>query len=154
MFKRITRVAKSRLHDQESFYRAFERDLRTARHRIIIESPFITKRRSCAVLPLVKQVVRRGVVVVVNTRDPNEHELVMREHALECIDALQLLGVTVLYASGLHRKLAILDNTSWEGSLNILSQADSCEMMRRTQSTEYTKQLIQFTKMARWYNNG
>ena len=34
-----------RMYDEQSFYRAFEKDLYSARKSVIIESPFITLRR-------------------------------------------------------------------------------------------------------------
>lgn len=151
MFRQTSTMPVSKLYDENDFYRAFEQDLRTARRRIIIESPFITKRRFYSVLPLLEQAMHRGITIVINTRSPDEHKSPMLEQAQECVGMLQQLGVMVLYTSGLHRKLAILDDTTWEGSLNILSQVDSCEIMRRTQSREYTEQLVQFTKMTGWY---
>lgn len=151
MFKRTSATPASQLYDQNDFYRAFEQDLRTARRRIIIESPFITKRRFYSISPLLEQAMHHGIAVVINTRSPDEHESPMFEQAQECVSILQLLGAKVLYTSGLHRKLAILDDATWEGSLNILSHADSCEIMRRTQSLEYSEQLVRFTKMTEWY---
>lgn len=154
MFKRNILAPTSRLYDQANFYRAFEQDLRLVRRRIIIESPFITERRFYILMPLIERATYRGVVVTINTRNPDEHDLVMRNQALSCINELQEIGVTVIYTGALHRKIAILDDIVWEGSLNILSQSDSCEIMRRTESSEYVRQLIRFTKMAKWYNEG
>ena len=154
MFRRNVLMPISQLHDQTDFYRSFEQDVRSARRRIVIESPFITERRFYTLLPLIERAVRRGIVVVINTRNPDEHDLVMRYQALSCINELQEIGVTVIYTGALHRKIAILDDIVWEGSLNILSQSDSCEIMRRTESSEYVRQLVRFTKMAKWYNEG
>ncbi len=151
MFRRTSVMSASKLYDQNDFYRAFEQDVRAARHRIIIESPFISKRRFYSILPLLEQAIHRGITVVINTRSPDEHESPMFEQAQECVSILQLLGAKVLYTSGLHRKLAILDDATWEGSLNILSHTDSCEIMRRTQSPEYSEQLVRFIKMTEWY---
>ena len=154
MFRRNVSTPTSQLYDQSDFYRAFERDVLSARHRIIVESPFIAERRFCSILPLFECAIRRGVVVIINTRNPDEHDLIMRNQALNCIGELQGLGVIVIYTGALHRKIAILDDIVWEGSLNILSQSDSCEIMRRTRSPEYAHHLIHFTKMAKWYNEG
>ena len=51
------------------------------------------------------------------------------------IHTLQELDVTVLMTVGHHRKIAIVDDILYEGSLNILSQNDSCELMRRIDVT-------------------
>lgn len=150
MFSRI--IPSSRLYDQIDFYRIFKHDLMHARHRIIIESPFITFRRFNSLLPLIRKVLHNGVIITVNTRNPQEHKAVMRTHALECIATLQDLGAQVLYTNSLHRKISIIDDIIYEGSLNILSQSDSCEIMRRTESAEYARDLIRFIKMTKWYN--
>ena len=129
------------------------RDIRKARERVIIESPFITLRRFDTLDPLIRSSIRRGVRVVINTRHPESHDGVMRQQAFSSISTLQSIGVEVLYTSNLHRKLAMIDNEIlWEGSLNILSQSDSCEMMRRTRSKDVARQMIRFTKLSRWYN--
>lgn len=154
MFRHNVSSPASRLYDQTDFYQDFERDLRSARRRIIIESPFITERRLCMLLPLIEHAVDRGVIITINTRNPGEHDAAMRNQALNCISELQGLGVTVIYTGALHRKIAILDDIVWEGSLSILSQSDSCEIMRRTESSGYVRQLVSFTKMAKWYNEG
>lgn len=154
MFRRASSISTSRLYNQTDFYAAFERDLRSVRRRIVIESPFITERRFYSILPLIEHAILSDVVVTINTRNPDEHEPMMRNQALNCIIILQDLEVIVIYTGALHRKIAILDDVVWEGSLNILSQSDSCEIMRRTESPEYARQLVHFTKMAKWYNEG
>lgn len=153
MFRRNILMPTSRLFDQTSFYRQFEKDLSSARQRIIIESPFITNHRFYTLLPLLERAMRHGVRVVINTRNPHEHELWMRKQARDCIAKLQESDASIFYTTALHRKIAIVDNVVWEGSLNILSQSDSCEIMRRTESPEYVGDLIKFTKMSRWYND-
>ncbi len=138
----------SSLFDNNTFYKAFERDLRRARQSVIIESPFITRRRMEHLLPLLTKLRRKGVSIVVNTRNPEEHN---EEYAIQAEDAvasMQDLGIKVLYTVKHHRKLAIIDEEIlWEGSLNILSQSDSCEIMRRTVSDNLARQMILFTKL-------
>lgn len=152
MFKRL--LLASELYDEETFYKAFMRDMAHTKVRIVIESPFITTRRFEMLVGVITKALSHGVWVVVNTRDPDAHNPLMREQADACIEKLQMLGVTVLYTANLHRKIAIIDDVLWEGSLNILSQNDSCEMMRRTASADAVKQMIRFTKLSRWYNQG
>lgn len=151
MFRRRP-LAASRLYDQVDFYRAFERDLRSARRRIVIESPFVTERRCSSLTPSIDHALYREVRVIINTRDPSEHDPFMESQAREAIYSLQNLGVTTLYTTKLHRKIALLDHVAWEGSLNILSQSDSCEIMRRTSNASYAQDLVEFIKMSEWYN--
>lgn len=141
-----TDLLTSKLHDQDSFYPAFMKDLGRCKHEVLIESPFLTRRRSSLLMPVIKKLKSRRVKIIVNTRDPlncdAEH---MRDEALGVISELQHLGVQVLYTDNHHRKLAILDRQIlWEGSLNILSQNDSCEVMRRIESTHLAWQMARF----------
>lgn len=151
-FKRPIVSSRSRLYDEQSFYKAFIRDVSFAKSSIIIESPFITYKRFDVLYPTLAAARRRGVRVIINTRDPDSHDPAMQAQAAEGITALQSLGITVLYTGRLHRKMAIVDHgILWEGSLNILSQTDSCEVMRRTESADLVREMIRFTKLGKWY---
>lgn len=147
MFRRRT-LPSSRLYDQDSFYRAFVQDISCARKQLIIESPFITSKRARILLPVLQKLSRRGVQIIINTRNPEEHEGIYQEQAAEAIALFHKLDITVLYTVGHHRKLAIIDcEIIWEGSLNILSFNDSCEIMRRISSSEEARALIAFIKL-------
>jgi phosphatidylserine/phosphatidylglycerophosphate/cardiolipin synthase-like enzyme len=141
----------SALFDNNTFYKAFERDLRRARQSVIIESPFITRRRMEHLLPLLTRLRHKGVRIVVNTRNPEEHNEEYAIQAEDAVAAMQDIGIKVLYTVKHHRKLAIVDEEIlWEGSLNILSQGDSCEVMRRTCSTELVRGMISFIGAHGW----
>jgi len=136
----------SELFSDNDFYPAFQKDLQKCQHEVIIESPFITQRRLSALTPTLQKLKNNGVRVIVNTRDPLDcSEEYMREDTTRAISKLQHMGVQVLFTGKHHRKLAILDrNVLWEGSLNILSQNDSCEIMRRIESTQLAWQMTRF----------
>lgn len=151
-FKRkCPELLESKLYNDQTFYRAFMQDLDGCEQEIIIESPFLTKRRINIFLPKLRHAVERGVNVVVNTRHPMEHEGNMRDEAAIGIARLQDAGVKVLLTGGHHRKLAIIDRKIlYEGSLNILSQSDSCEIMRRITSERLAGQLLEFTNIRKF----
>ena len=141
-------ITMSKLYDQDSFYKAFLSSIRACRNELVIESPFITARRMNALLPVFRKLSKRGVKILINTRNPVEHDEPYRQQAEEAVANLQDLGAKVLYTAGHHRKLAIIDRTvSWEGSLNILSHNDSCEIMREIRSPVIASELIQFIKV-------
>ncbi|HEY4963924.1 MAG TPA: phospholipase D-like domain-containing protein [Candidatus Saccharimonadales bacterium] len=141
----------SRLFDQNSFYQAFIDDLKKAKNEVIIESPFITAKRMAIVLPLLRKLTKRGVRIVVNTKPLDEHEFDYRIQTKQAIDDLQELGILVLFTNGHHRKLAIIDKSiTWEGSLNILSQNDSCEVMRRMYSEQLANQMLSFLHLEKF----
>lgn len=149
MFKRLfsnsldtAALCTSRLFDNETFYKAFIGDLRRANQNIYIESPFITTKRIDMLLPILRQARQRGIQITVNTRPPNEHDGKYIDQAYKAVQDMQSIGITVLYTVKHHRKIAIIDNEIlWEGSLNILSQSDSCEIMRRSVSSSLVRQM-------------
>ena len=140
-----------RMYDQESFYKAFEKDLLLAQTEVIIESPFITIKRINALLPIFTKLRSRGVSITINTRDPNEHDMEYEFQALDSITMLQSMDIKVLYTVKHHRKLAVIDKTiTWNGSLNILSQNDSCEIMWRVDSPDAANRLLGFINVKKY----
>jgi hypothetical protein len=100
------------------------------------------------ILPALVKLKRHGVNIIINTRDPLEQEGRMQQEAKLSIDLLQGANISILFTGGHHRKLAIIDRELlWEGSLNILSQNDSCEVMRRIESKQLVMQMIYFIKL-------
>lgn len=147
----VPELSISQLFDQDKFYKAFLDDLRRATTRVAIESPFITMKRLNTLLPTLRKLCASGIKVVVNTKPVEEHNQVLYEQAMQAIAVLQEIGVIVIMTVGHHRKVAVIDDdTLWEGSLNILSQNDSCEFMRRIQSTTLVDEMIDFIKLDRW----
>jgi phosphatidylserine/phosphatidylglycerophosphate/cardiolipin synthase-like enzyme len=139
------------MYNQESFYTAFGKDLLLARDEVVIESPFITVKRINELLPILTRLRKRGVAITVNTRDPIEHDSEYEAQAIDSIAKLQSLGVKVLYTVKHHRKLAVIDKSMvWNGSLNILSQNDSCEIMWRVNSPELASKLLEFINVKRY----
>lgn len=139
------------LFDEKIFYKQFIKDLRQCQYEVYIESPFITSARMRKMYPIFEELIGKGVKVYVTTRDPKEHIGTMPEQAEYEIQRFERLGVKVFIAlNSPHRKIAILDRKiTWEGSLNILSQAYSKEYMRRTISEEYTMELFHFFTLER-----
>jgi len=139
----------SELHDERTFYQAFTKDLLKCRKEIIIESPFVTSKRMTFFRPHFQQLINRGVEIYIITRDPLEHtEGYQIQSELE-IQEFERIGVhTFLCTGNHHRKLAILDREIlWEGSLNILSQTKSREIMRRIRGKEWADQMFHFLQL-------
>lgn len=144
---------QSKLYDEKGFYGAFVKDLRQAKEEVIIESPFITSGRMRKLFPVFEELIRRDVKVYVVTRDPRQHDYEWAEQAEAEIQRFAVLGVQVIMASNSHhRKLAIIDReVLWEGSLNILSQTNSREFMRRIWGRKYAQELFDFLDLKRLF---
>ena len=142
-------LINSSLYDEETFYTRFAKDLKNCHSEVIIESPFITNRRLELLMPALQKLKSKHIRITINTRDPETHnDENMCHDARFALSKLQHMGVNVLFTGGHHRKLAIIDRlVLYEGSLNILSQNNSCEVMRRIESAQLAWQMIRFVKI-------
>lgn len=142
-------LINSTLYDDSTFYARFAKDLNNCHGEVIIESPFITSRRLDLLMPSLQKLKSKHVRITINTRDPETHDdETMRREARFALSKLQHIGINVLYTIGHHRKLAIIDRAIlYEGSLNILSQNNSCEVMRRIESAQLAWQMTRFIKI-------
>lgn len=150
-------LLSSNLHDERSFYDAFAKDVGRAKRSVTIESPYLTERRALQFCQLFERMSKQGVKIRVNTRNPRHHDKTLEIQAWKSMAILREHNVKVsTYNDMRHRKLAIIDDiVLWEGSLNILSQSNSKELMRRTISVDLCNQVLRFTSIARelrWYN--
>lgn len=136
----------STLYDETTFYQKFMKDLQNCNEEVIIESPYITSARMKRLYPIFEQLVKRRVKVYIVTRKPKEHDYSLEEQSEYEIQRFERLGVQVLLCAGNHhRKLVILDRMIlWEGSLNILSQNHSREIMRRIPDERFAQEMFDF----------
>ena len=139
----------SQLFNETDFYQNFIRDLLEAKQEVVIDSPYITTERVRTLTPILEHLINKGVKIFVLTRQPKEHSPGMKYQAVGEIINFESLGISVLPFIGyVHRKLAIIDRCIlWEGSLNILSQRDSHEIMRRFAGKETAQQMMTFLKL-------
>jgi phosphatidylserine/phosphatidylglycerophosphate/cardiolipin synthase-like enzyme len=139
------------LFDERSFYRSFTKDLLSAKKEVVIYSPFVTKFRSEYFKRTLIELRRRNIAVFIFTRPLKEHDLVMKSEVICALRDYEELGACLIYLPGyIHQKLAIIDREIlWEGSLNILSQRQSREMMRLIPDTAMVKQTMQHLGISR-----
>jgi len=144
-------LVDSQLFDENTFYKAFLNDLLMCQNEAIIESPFISSKRMKLLMPILKVLMSRSVRIYVITKKPTEHTGNLAQQSELGIQQFENMGVQVFLCPGSHhRKLAILDRkTLWEGSLNILSQTRSREVMRRMEGEALALQMFNFLKLGR-----
>lgn len=141
----------SELHDETTFYQRFIEDLERATEEVIIESPFISAARMRVLYPIIAKLIDRNIKIYVFTRDPSEHNEEYDEQAEFEIQRFERIGVQVLICRNHHRKLAIIDRELlWEGSLNILSQFHSREIMRRIRGESIAMQMFKFLNLQKF----
>lgn len=132
------------IYNEKTFYRAFVKDMLEADKEVIIYSPFISKFRSDFFSDTFKKLRRRNIDVFIFTRPIEEHEYFARAEIKCALNDYEEMGATIFYLPGsIHEKVAIIDRkVLWEGSLNILSQRNSREMMRRLSDKVSAKQIM------------
>lgn len=142
----------SSLFDERTFYKTFLKDLAHCNREIIIESPYITAERTEIFMPIFEKLLDKKVRIFIFTRDPKEHSEILEVQSEQIISKFERMGVQVLICTGNHhRKLAILDREIlWEGSLNILSQTHSREIMRRIEGGEYAMEMFNFLNFGKF----
>ena len=152
LFNLSSDLIHSQLYNDITFYSKFKKDLSHCKKEVIVESPFISTQRVCTLTRLFNDLVDRKVKVYIITRDPEEHDINMRRQAEEAIRRFEKMGIQIIISSEYsHRKLAILDRKIlWEGSLNILSQTYSQEIMRRIDSEAKTKECFKFINLGKY----
>lgn len=128
------------------------KDLRASRKEVIIESPYIASERMKLLTPILIDLIGSGVSIYVITRNPKEHDEILAMQAEAEIQKFEDIGVQVLLCIGNHhRKVVILDRKIlWEGSLNILSQTRSREIMRRIESISLATEMFNFLQLSKF----
>ncbi|MEX0895901.1 MAG: phospholipase D-like domain-containing protein [Patescibacteria group bacterium] len=149
-----TSAFTSRLFDEKSFYSSFLSDMERSSHEVIIESPFISSSRMRVLMPYFRRLMRRGVRAHIITRDPSILDAPLSMYSEQAIQEFEALGVQVYAtANQHHRKIAIVDRqVLWEGSLNILSQSNSREIMRRIDGKQHAEEMFEFLKLGKFVN--
>lgn len=142
----------SSLFDEKTFYQTFLKDLSNCREEVIIESPFITSSRMKDFRSVFKKITEKRIKIYIITRDPSGHEPNMAIQSEAEIRNFERTGIQTLIALGSHhRKLAIIDRKIlYEGSLNILSQNNSKEIMRRIENELLTREMFEFLHLSRF----
>ncbi len=149
----MNNILQTSLHDEKTFYNAFIRDLERCEKEIIIESPYITTNRMQLFYPVFERLLSKGIKIYVVTRIPEDQDNeVLKMQARLAVHNFERMGIQALLCRrNHHRKVAILDRTIlWEGSLNILSQAYSREIMKRTKDKKTATQMFDFLNFGKY----
>ncbi len=89
-------LLESKLYDEKTFYPAFLNDLNNCGSELIIECPFVTRRRLQSLLPTLQKLKARKVRIIINTKDPHELDEERREEAYHAVASLQHKGIQVI----------------------------------------------------------
>ncbi len=144
--EKFHKLEKLDLYSEKTFYKAFVDDMLNAEKEIIIYSPFVTKFRSDFFSDTLKKLRKRNICIFIFTRPLEEHDYLMRTEIKCALRDYEELSACITYLPGfIHAKMAIIDREIlWEGSLNILSQRESKEIMRRIADEDSARQIMSY----------
>jgi phosphatidylserine/phosphatidylglycerophosphate/cardiolipin synthase-like enzyme len=134
------------LFNEKNFYQEFTKDMLAAKKEVIIYSPFASKFRTDDLKATIERLRKRNIEIFIFTRPISDYESIFQPQ-IECsLKRYEDIGVNIYYLGGnIHEKVAIIDREIlWEGSLNILSQRSSKEMMRKVSDEESAMQIIAY----------
>jgi phosphatidylserine/phosphatidylglycerophosphate/cardiolipin synthase-like enzyme len=132
------------LYNEKTFYPALLKDMYNAKNEVIIYSPFISKYRADFFREPLRKLKRRNINVFIFTRPIEEHEGYIQDEVKSALEGYKKMGTHIIYLDGtIHEKVAVIDRkVLWEGSMNILSQRSSKEIMARITDDNFIAQII------------
>ncbi|MEQ8831857.1 MAG: AAA domain-containing protein [Alphaproteobacteria bacterium] len=154
LFKRARKLSIGRvfevhqpntLHSEQSFYPALSADLKRAESSIVIFSAFATPDGLYRWFPLFSECLQRGVRIRIVTRtlDNQTGSEANKNELAGLLPLLRQSGIVFEMRPLPHEKVIVIDNeVVWHGSLNMLSQNKSNEVMTRTTSASFAEEML------------
>ncbi|WP_435973561.1 AAA domain-containing protein [Streptomyces sp. Qhu_M48] len=130
------------IEDERDFYRTFTDQIRQARESLWLWAPWVANRLR-SLLPELRDAVARGVRVTVFIRDDTD-KLQRQDNNQSLIADLRAVVHTVVPMYVMHQKIAVIDErTVMLGSLNVLSQHDTREVMLTMRGSHFARKLLE-----------
>ncbi|WP_198167003.1 AAA domain-containing protein [Microbispora sp. ATCC PTA-5024] len=128
--------------DERSFYETFAARLGEARHSVWLWSPWVATRVR-TILPALKEAVARGVRVTVFVRDPSD-SMQQKQSFADCLAELRAIVPAVIEVNVMHQKIVVIDERLvMLGSLNVLSQSWTREVMVTMRGGHFARKILQ-----------
>ncbi|MFI3244560.1 MAG: phospholipase D-like domain-containing protein [Akkermansia sp.] len=111
------------IYQHDNYHKDYEDDLATAKHSIVILSPFMSPAKAKAFVNVSRQALARGVQTSMITTTPSELPSKLIASASDAIRYLQALGIHVNMQQRLHINAAIIDeDIVWYSSMNLMAK--------------------------------
>lgn len=130
---------------EDYFYQDFFEEITNCSESLTIYSPFIAHNRVTNNFNqnFFQRLLNRNIRVKIVTKPFDEHPNANRNFANSCISTWREMGLLLEERSGMHEKIAIVDNkVIYHGSLNILSQWHSQETMLKIVGVNSVSELL------------
>ncbi|REK84815.1 hypothetical protein DY245_41180 [Streptomyces inhibens] len=134
-------VEVTEVDDERDFYRTFTDEIRQARQSLWLWAPWVANRIR-SLLPELRAAADRGVRIRVFIRDDTD-QLQRKDTSQSLIADLRSVAHTVVPMNVMHQKIAVIDErTVMLGSLNVLSQSWTREVMLTMRGTYFARKLL------------
>jgi hypothetical protein len=142
---------------QSNFYNAFIQELKKAKSRVVVFSPFIIRKCVENLFEVFEDVLTKKIPIYVVTRK-SEFLKENRAEVEETLEELRKIGVKVIELSEqFHHKIAVIDSsTFYYGSLNILAHSKSSDSMmvfRSKKTISHFLRIFAVNKTIKEYEN-
>lgn len=97
--------AISSIFDNTNFFSVFHRDVQSAKHEIVIVSPFLREKRLSQMLSLLADSIHNGVKTTIVTRPGSDYRADPKSTHREMIQWIKNAGVNLILKSQIHQKV-------------------------------------------------
>ncbi|MFE3591544.1 AAA domain-containing protein [Streptomyces niveus] len=134
-------VEVTEIDDERDFYRTFTEEIRHAQRSLWLWAPWVA-RRVGSLLPALRAAADRGVRINVFIRDDTD-QLQKKPPNQKLIADLRAVAHAVVPMNVMHQKIAVIDErTVMLGSLNVLSQSWTREVMLTMRGAHFARKLL------------
>lgn len=135
------------IFNKDNFFPIYLQDITMASKRLLIVSPFVTKRRVLQMTEYFCEILKKQVEITIVTRPAHDFKEDRRRTLEKIFKTVETTGVSLIFKSNIHQKFAIVDDKiTWYGSINLLSFGYSEESIMRLESSSIAYELAESIK--------
>lgn len=132
------------IFDRDNFFSVYLQDIIMASKRLLIVSPFVTKKRMFQMTEQFCEIMKKQVEITIVTRPACDFKEDRRTSLEQIFKTVKETGVNLIFKSNIHQKFAIVDDKiTWYGSINLLSLGYSEESIMRLESSSIAYELAE-----------
>ncbi len=132
---------------KDNFFPVYLQDIAMASKRLLIVSPFVTRKRMLQMTEHFCEILKKQVEITIVTRPARDFKEDRRTSLEQIFKTAEETGVSLIFKSNIHQKFAIIDDKiTWYGSINLLSFGYSEESIMRLESSSIAYELAESIK--------
>ncbi len=132
------------IFSKDNFFPVYLQDIAMASKRLLIVSPFVTKKRMLQMTGYFCEILKNQVEITIVTRPARDFKEDRRTSLEQIFKRTEETGINLIFKSNIHQKFAIIDDKiTWYGSINLLSFGYSEESIMRLESSSIAYELAE-----------